>query len=190
MNMSNNNKYNILDLPDEILFIIFNKLNMTDVLYSLVDITQRFNQVIFDPFYIRNVNMTSMTMKSFYDRIYSIDYQILDRICKSILPRISHQINKLIVEQHSIERILHTINYPQLHSLTLMYFSDQVLFNYLRSKLFNRGVIICLYFSFVSQLKIIQFFENFSMNKSHVLRLMLKISRQNHLLKYFGLHSL
>jgi len=190
MNMANNSQYNILDLPNEILFIIFNKLNMVDVLYSLVDITQRFNQLVFDPFYIHNLNMTSMTMKSYYDRIYSIDNQVLDRICKNILPRISHQINELIVEQYSMERVLHSINYPQLYSLTLMNFSEEVLFNYLTSKLFNRGINICLYFSFVSQLKIIQFFENFLMNRLHVLQLILKISQQNHRLKHFELHLL
>ena len=135
MNISNNNNLNILDLPNEILLIIFNKLNKVDVLYSLVDITQRFDQLVLDPFYIRNLNMTSMTMKSFYDRTYSIDNQVLDRICKNILPRIYRQINELIVEQHSMERVLHTINYPQLYSLTLMDFSEEVLFNYLTSKL-------------------------------------------------------
>ncbi len=107
MNISNNNHRNLLDLPNEILFIIFKKLNMVDVLHSFVDINQRFNQLIFDPFYIRNLNMTSMTMKSFYDRTYSIDDQVLDRICKNILPRIYHQVNELIVEQYSMERVLH-----------------------------------------------------------------------------------
>ncbi|CAF5041369.1 unnamed protein product, partial [Rotaria sp. Silwood1] len=113
MNISNNDNLNILDLPNELLLIIFNKLNKVDVLYSLVDITQRFDQLILDPFYIRNLNITSMSMKSFYDRIYSIDNQVLDRICKNILPRIYRQINELIVEQYSMERVLHTINYPQ-----------------------------------------------------------------------------
>ncbi len=137
MNISNNNHLNILDFPNEILFIIFNKLNMVDVLYSLVDVTQRFDQLVLDSFYIRNLNMTSMTMKSFYDRTYSIDNQVLDRICKNILPRIYRQVNELIVEQYSMERILHTINYPQLYSLTLMDFPEEVLLDYLTSKLFN-----------------------------------------------------
>jgi hypothetical protein len=109
---------------------------MVDVLHSFVDINQRFNQLIFDPFYIRNLNMTSMTMKSFYDRTYSIDDQVLDRICKNILPRIYHQVNELIVEQYSMERVLHNINYPQLHSLTLVDFPEEVIFNYLTSKIF------------------------------------------------------
>jgi hypothetical protein len=76
-------------------------------------------------------------MKSFYDRTYSIDNQVLDRICKNILPRIYRQVNELIVEQYSMERILHTINYPQLYSLTLMDFPEEVLLDYLTSKLFN-----------------------------------------------------
>ncbi len=70
MNISNNNYLIILDFPNEILFIIFNKLNMVDVLYSLVEVTQRFDQLVLDSFYFRNLNMISMTMKSFYDRTY------------------------------------------------------------------------------------------------------------------------
>ena len=134
MNISNNNQLNILDLPNEILLIIFKKLNMVDVLYSLVDVTQRFNQLIFDPFYIRNLNMTSLRMKSFYDHTYSIDNEVLERISSNILPRIDDQINELIVEQYSMERVLHTINSPQLYSLTLMDFLEEVLLNYLTSK--------------------------------------------------------
>ena len=135
MNISNNDHLNILDLPNEILLKIFQEVNMVDVLYSLVDVTQRFNQLIFDPFYIRNLNITSMRMKSFYDRTYSIDKQILDRICPNILPRISHQVNHLIVERYSIESVLHTMNYPQVCSLTLLDFPEEVLLNCLTSKL-------------------------------------------------------
>ncbi|CAF1480195.1 unnamed protein product, partial [Rotaria sordida] len=97
---------------------------------------------LLDSFYIRNLNMTSMTMKSFYDRIYSIDNQVLERIYKNILPRIYHQINELFVEQYSMERVLHTINYPQLYSLTLMDFSEEVLFNYLTSNRILRKLLI------------------------------------------------
>jgi hypothetical protein len=31
---------------------------MVDVLYSFVDINERFNRLIFDPLYIRNLDMT------------------------------------------------------------------------------------------------------------------------------------
>jgi len=137
MNISNNKHLNILDLPNEILLIIFNKLNMVDVLYSLVNVAQRFDQLILDPLYIHSLDMTSMTMKSYFDRIYSIDNQRLDRICKNIVPRIHHQVNELIVEQHSMERVIPTINYPQLYSLSLIDFQEEILLNYLLGKLFN-----------------------------------------------------
>ncbi|CAF4364651.1 unnamed protein product, partial [Adineta steineri] len=104
---------------------------MVDVLYSLVDVTQRFDQLIFDPFYIQNLDMTSMMMKSFYDCIYSIEDKVLDRICKNILPRIHYQINELIIEQNSLERVLHTIDYPQLYSLLLMDSTEEVLLKYI-----------------------------------------------------------
>ncbi|CAF4120669.1 unnamed protein product [Rotaria sp. Silwood1] len=110
---------------------------MVDVLCSFVNITQRFNQLVFDPFYIRKLNLISMKMKSYFDRIYSIDNQSLDKICTNILPQIYDKINELIVEQYSMERILHTINYPPLYSLTLMNFPEELLFNYLTSNLFN-----------------------------------------------------
>jgi hypothetical protein len=116
--------------------MIFNKLNMVDVLYSLVDVTQRFDQLVLDPFYMRNLDMTCMTMKSFYDRSYSIDEQFFSKICENILPRIHHPINELIVEQHSIERVLYTINYSQFYSLSLIDFQEEVLFKYLTGKLF------------------------------------------------------
>jgi hypothetical protein len=43
MDTSNDNQLNILDLPNEILLNIFNKLNTVDVLYSLVDVNKRFD---------------------------------------------------------------------------------------------------------------------------------------------------
>jgi hypothetical protein len=105
-----------------------------DVLYSLVDVTQRFDRLVLDPLYIRNLDMTSMTMKSYYDPIYSIDHQVLSRICKNVLRRIHHQVNELIVEQYSMEHILHTINFPQLKLLSLVDFQEEVLLNSLIGK--------------------------------------------------------
>ncbi|CAM4984071.1 unnamed protein product, partial [Rotaria socialis] len=51
-------------------------LNMVDVLYLHVDVTQRLDQLVFDPVYIRNLGMASMEMKSCFDFIFAIDNQV------------------------------------------------------------------------------------------------------------------
>jgi len=109
---------------------------MVDVLYSLVGVHKRLDQLVLDPLYIRNLDMTSMTMKSYNDRIYSIDDQVLSKICKNILPRIHQQVNELIVEQHSMERVLHIVSYSPLYSLSLIDFQSEVLLKYLTGKVF------------------------------------------------------
>ncbi|CAF1432789.1 unnamed protein product [Rotaria sordida] len=104
---------------------------MVDVLYSLVDVNERFDQLILDHLYICHLNMTTMTIRSVFDRIYSIDDQVLSRICEQILPRIHHQVNQLTVESHSMDRLL-TVNYSQLYSLSLVDFQEKILLQYLK----------------------------------------------------------
>jgi hypothetical protein len=135
MDISNNNNLNILDLPDEILLIIFNKLNSIDALYSLVDVNERFDRLVLNSLHIRNLDTTNMVIKSYYDRTFSIENNVLSRICEKILPRINHQLNALITEQNSVKHIL-TVNYPQLDSLSLVNFQKEILFQYLTGTLF------------------------------------------------------
>jgi hypothetical protein len=131
MNYSNNK--NILDLPDEILLIIFNKLNLIDVLYSLVDVNSRFDRLAFNPLYIDDLDMTTIMINnnSIHNQTFSIDNQVLSRICQKILPRIDHQIHKLTVEECSMKPILLAANYPQLYSLSLINFHEKILYQYL-----------------------------------------------------------
>jgi hypothetical protein len=56
---------------------------------------------------------------------------------KKILPRIHHQVNELTVEQYSMKRILHTVNYPQLYSLSLINFQTKRLLKYLTGIVFH-----------------------------------------------------
>jgi len=138
MNNLNNNDLNILDLPDEILFIIFKKLNTTDLLHSLVNVNRRFDRLALDSLYIRDLDMTDiMTINSLYDQTSSIDTQILSKICSKILPRIHHQVHKLTIEQYSMKQILLAANYPQLYSLSLINFEEKILYQYLTGTLFN-----------------------------------------------------
>jgi hypothetical protein len=138
MTNSNKKKQNILHLPDEILLIILKKLNMIDVLHSLVDVNRRFHRLALDPLYSHDLNMTDITnINSLYDQILSIDTQVLSRICQKVLPRIHHQVHKLTVEQNSMKQILLAANYPQLHSLTVINFKEEVLYRYLTGIVFD-----------------------------------------------------
>jgi len=115
---------NILELPDEILLCILNKLNNIDILYSLVDVNQRFDRLALDSIYIRNLDFTANDKFQEY-------HQFLNRFCTNILPRIHHQINKRTLGQLSIERLLHIVDYPQLYSLSLVFCQPETILNYL-----------------------------------------------------------
>ncbi|CAF0937632.1 unnamed protein product [Rotaria sordida] len=115
---------NILDLPDEILLCILNKLNNINILYSLVDVNQRFDRLALDSIYIRDLDFTANDKSQEYR-------QFLDRFCTSILPRIHHQINKLTLGHLSIERLLHIVDYSQLYSLSLIVCVPETILNYL-----------------------------------------------------------
>jgi hypothetical protein len=130
MNISNINQPTMSDLPNEILFIIINKLNIGDIVYSLLDLDERFAQFVYDPIYIQNLDITDMTMNSYYKRSFSVHEQVLSRICENLLPKIRNQIKKLVIEQQSIERIL-TFNYSQLYSLSFVNFNEDRLLQYL-----------------------------------------------------------
>ncbi|CAF3862379.1 unnamed protein product [Rotaria sp. Silwood1] len=105
---------------------------MVDVLYSLVDVNERFNRLIFDFLYIHHLDMT---INSSFDHIIPIDKQI-SRICEKILPRIQHQIERLTVEPHSIKPIL-SFNYRQLYSLSLVNFPEKIFLRYFTVSIYN-----------------------------------------------------
>ncbi|CAF1457214.1 unnamed protein product [Rotaria sordida] len=128
MDILNNSYINILDLPDEMLRIIFNKLNMVDMLYSLVDVNQRFDRLAFDSLYIDHLDLVIKQ-----DDIHnsSIDTHILDRICSKILPRINNKVTKFTLEPLSMECVFGTVHYPQLHSLSFINFQPNILSQHL-----------------------------------------------------------
>ncbi|CAF1087004.1 unnamed protein product [Rotaria sordida] len=141
MNNLNNDNLNILDLPDEILFIIFKKLNTIDVFHSLVGVNQQFDRLALDPLNVYDLDMTDiMTINSLYDKIPSIDTETLSKICSKILPRIHRQVHKLTVEQYSMKDILRAANYSELYSLSLINFQAKILYQYLKGDLILRDL--------------------------------------------------
>ena len=115
------NTLKLLDLPNEIFFIIFDELHPVDVLHSFVNLNQRLNRLVFDPLYTRDLDLTDTTnISSLTDQPSSIKSEILSAICDSVLYHIGHNLQRLTVEHHSSKQILLAATYPHLHSLTLL----------------------------------------------------------------------
>ena len=128
MNISSNN---ILDLPDEILQLIFHQLNLVDMFYSLVNVNKRFDRLVLDPLHVHHLNFAVKTPNSSTNSTYT---NILQRICEHILPRINDQVTELTLAPLSIENVLGNVAYPQLHSLSFIDFQPERLFRYLAGK--------------------------------------------------------
>lgn len=122
----------IIDLPDEILLIIFNKLDKIDVLYSLMDVNKRFNRLVRDITYISSIKL--ITNGSTHDSYRPLPDLILDRFCSHILPHVHQNIECLTLEPISMERILCAGEYPNLRKLDLVNFDQRSALFYLHGK--------------------------------------------------------
>ncbi|CAF3640811.1 unnamed protein product [Rotaria sp. Silwood1] len=118
----------LLDLPDEILIEILNKLNNIDVLCTVLGVNKRLERLARDTIF---TDFLDLTTKSSLGGICSMSNIILDRFCSSILPQIHHNIKSLVLESSSIEHILIACVYPKLHKLTLYSIKPEVFIKYL-----------------------------------------------------------
>ena len=110
----------LLDLPNELLLIIMEYLPMIEALYAFVDITQRVDQLVFDFISRHTLDITCLRPELLPERFFSLDEHALATLCRTVLPRIHHPINHLIVDQFSIEAVLRAREYSALRSLTLI----------------------------------------------------------------------
>ena len=53
---------NLLDLPDEILLLILHKLTIIDMLYSLVNVNERFDRLVLNPSNISDLNLKNHSL--------------------------------------------------------------------------------------------------------------------------------
>ena len=100
---------NLLDLPDELLLIIFKHLNFIEVINSFFDINERFDRIICDHSMTKTLDFSSMIF---------FDNQIFDRLGQ-LLPRICQNIKYLIFRSISQEWLLHLADHPNLYKLDL-----------------------------------------------------------------------
>ncbi|CAF1435759.1 unnamed protein product [Rotaria sordida] len=104
------------DLPDEILLIIFKKVNNVSLLYSLFDANKRFNKILYDPIFTSHLSLLNRDSN---DCIYRLFDPVLDRYCSQILPKIRHKMEWVNLESSSMTRILLCTDYPNLYGLGL-----------------------------------------------------------------------
>ncbi len=105
------------DLPDEILLMIFKKLNNLEVLYSIQGVNDRLNKILHDPIFTSRLNfvkcLSNELINSFPPKIIS------GRFCLQILPEISMEIKWLDLESSCMKNILRAADYPNLYGLGL-----------------------------------------------------------------------
>jgi hypothetical protein len=105
------------DLPDEILMIIFQKLNNINVLHSFQGVNQRLDKIIHDPIFTSHFTSVEWLSQNFID-LSSCD-TILNRFGSQILPEIHDKIQWLDLGSSSMKRVIRAGNYPNLDSLSL-----------------------------------------------------------------------
>ncbi|CAF2612711.1 unnamed protein product [Rotaria sp. Silwood2] len=105
-----------IDLPDEILLIIFTKLNTIDALNSLLGVNKQLDNIIQDPIFTSHLTLFRWSSN---DRIDPLDHKVVNQFCLQILPQIHDKIKCLNLELLSMGRILRATNYPNLCELGL-----------------------------------------------------------------------
>jgi hypothetical protein len=127
-------RIHLLDLPNEILFLILKKLENVDVLYSLLGINnQRLDIIAQEQIFTNTLNFVSISQSN--DEICSISDSILDRFCISILPRIQENVKSLIIESDSMECILRAGIYLNLTELKIFNFNNAIASRYFMGKI-------------------------------------------------------
>lgn len=122
----------LLDLPPEILQIIFKKLNNIDVFYSLYGVDdQRLDAVVVDQTFTQSLNCVLTTTM---DDLVPIPDSMLDRFCTEILPKIHDSVQSLTILSESMERILLAADFPNLRELRLHHVSANTISRYFTGK--------------------------------------------------------
>ena len=111
------------DLPDEILLMIFKRLNNLEILYSFQGVNERFNRIIYDPIFTTHLNFRQWSHNKF-----------TNRFCSHILPQISTKIKWFDLESSSMKHILCAADYCNLYGLGLYNINEKAVRNLFTGK--------------------------------------------------------
>jgi len=104
----------LMNLPDEIILIILNKLDNVEVLYSLTNVNTQLNRIVND-----SIFTTKITLMKSTGLTSTLPDTVLNRFYLEILPEIHQKIQWLNLESASMERILLAADYPNLRQLEI-----------------------------------------------------------------------
>ena len=104
----------LMNLPDELLLIILTKLENVDVLYSLMGLNPRLDQIIRDSSFTTEINLIQPNA----DPCEQVD-AFIHRFRLDILPKISHLVRRFKVQSTSMEHLLLAAHYPNLCQLDI-----------------------------------------------------------------------
>ena len=122
------NRGHLLELPDEILLLIFKQLPMLDVLSFLAHVHPRLHGLAHDFLYVRRLDLTGVsTIRSRCIDLCPTADEVLSRLVANTLPRLHEQVHQMTVESDSIKQIIAAGTYPQLYSLSLRHFKEEFL---------------------------------------------------------------
>ncbi|CAF2601687.1 unnamed protein product [Rotaria sp. Silwood2] len=111
------------DLPDEILMIIFKKMNNFEVLYSLQGVNQRLNKIVQDSPFTSRWTFVKRCSDNFID-VFRYN-MMFNRFCSQILPEIHDKIKWLDLESSSMNNVLCAVDYPNLYGLGLYNINEE-----------------------------------------------------------------
>ena len=121
------------DLPEELLLIIFRKVNNIDLLYSIVGITSQFDRILSDSFFTNDLRLVTSSVDNV---ICPLSSEIIDRFCLEILPRINENIQSLTVEPLYMAKIFRAGDYLNLRKLCLTSIEQEKLADLFNGKIF------------------------------------------------------
>lgn len=132
------NEVHLLDLPNEILYFIFKKLDNIHVLYSFLGSNnERLNAIVQDEMFTTNLDFLSIS-NSTDENCSTIIDSIFNRFHCSILPKIHQNIKSLSIESNAIKRILCAAVYSNLTELKLFNMNKVIASQIFIGKRFSR----------------------------------------------------
>ena len=117
-----NSTVQLMDLPDELLLMIFKHLNNREMLLSLMGVHVRLDEIISDPIFTKCLTLTRLSKANL---ICPMDPLKLDRFCTEILPRIAEQVKWINIDASSMESVLLAEKYPNLFGIGIYNITEE-----------------------------------------------------------------